>query len=131
MMKTTLSVGTIEASIQVDLPVKIESEMNRRDHGVNRNKRFKAQKEAVYYTLLPFRPTLAIIAKGEAIAVTFTRLGPRQLDDDNLASGFKACRDQVATMLGINDGSKRIKFEYAQEKSRTYSARVAIVRRTA
>ena len=52
------------------------------------------------------------------IQITLTRIAPRRLDDDNLASGFKATRDGVADWLGIDDGAKRLEWRYAQRKGR-------------
>jgi hypothetical protein len=49
--------------------------------------------------------------------VTFTRVGPRILDDDNIRPALKGVRDQVATILGIDDGDARIKWQYEQELS--------------
>ena len=48
--------------------------------------------------------------------VSLTRIGPRRIDDDNLASSFKAVRDQIAAQLAIDDGSFLITWIYAQEK---------------
>lgn len=64
----------------------------------------------------------------ERFTITLTRVAPRKLDDDNLASGFKAVRDGVADWLGIDDGSPRIRWEYDQEKGTPgqYSARVDV-----
>ena len=36
------------------------------------------------------------------------------LDDDNLAGGLKWLRDAIARSLGIDDGDRRVRFEYAQ-----------------
>ena len=36
------------------------------------------------------------------------------LDDDNLTGGLKWLRDAIAKSLGIDDGDKRIQFEYGQ-----------------
>jgi hypothetical protein len=45
-------------------------------------------------------------AGGGPIRVTFTRCGGREMDDDNLASGFKAARDEVAKWLRRGDDPK-------------------------
>ncbi len=50
------------------------------------------------------------------IACTLTRIGPRDLDGDNLQGAFKAIRDQVAEECGLDDGSKRWDWHYAQER---------------
>lgn len=59
--------------------------------------------------------------------VTFTRLGPGTLDDDNLAGCFKHVQDQVAKELKVDDGDRsRVRFAYAQEKSKAYGVRVTV-----
>ena len=114
-------------SIEVDLPIRIHSEMNSRDHWRVVRKRAKEHHQAVFYTLVPFRNLLKLIAdSGERIVVTFTRLGPGRLDSDNLESGFKFVRDEVAKMLDFDDRHDRYVWNYQQEYSRTYSARVKV-----
>lgn len=69
--------------------------------------------------------TRAGLAKGvswprdvQAIAVRLTRHAPSDgLDDDNLRSAFKAIRDGIADALRIDDGDRRIAFEYAQRRA--------------
>jgi hypothetical protein len=60
--------------------------------------------------------------------VLMTRIAPRMLDSDNLASGFKAARDGIADAMGIDDGSPRIDWQVAQERGAVgvYAARVQI-----
>ncbi len=62
------------------------------------------------------------------VVVALTRIAPRDLDTDNLASGLKAVRDGVADALGVDDGSSRIEWRYAQERGRPgeYAVRVEI-----
>ena len=70
-----------------------------------------------------------LLNRNPAYIQQFIKRGsPRKLDDDNLASGFKAVRDGVADWLGIDDGSPRICWQYAQEKSKAgeYAARVHV-----
>jgi hypothetical protein len=61
-------------------------------------------------------------------AVTLTRIGPKRLDDDNLAGALKAVRDAVADALGCDDADARLKFLYAQEKgdSQEYAVRIEV-----
>lgn len=51
------------------------------------------------------------------MVITITRLGPRELDDDNLAGSAKHLRDGIADWLGVNDRDKRLKWVYVQEKT--------------
>lgn len=48
--------------------------------------------------------------------ITFTRVAPRFLDEgDNLASAFKAFRDELCECIGINDSpSAPVEFKYTQ-----------------
>jgi hypothetical protein len=67
--------------------------------------------------------------------ITITRIGPRALDDDNLAISGKHIRDGIADALGIDDGHASLTWRYAQERpakgAPRYGVRVAIERRTA
>ena len=100
--------------IVVDIPVRIISEANSRQHWRKAAARKRVHRMTAR-TVLQFHPK----PKGEPelFTITLTRVAPRKLDDDNLASGFKAVRDGVADWLGIDDGSPRIKWQYAQHKS--------------
>lgn len=46
------------------------------------------------------------------VLVTIIAFRRRVLDDDNCSSGAKTLRDCVATSLGVDDGDKRIRWEY-------------------
>lgn len=53
-----------------------------------------------------------------ALEVRLTRHAPSKgLDDDNLRSAFKAIRDGIADALRIDDGDRRIRFEYDQKRA--------------
>lgn len=119
-------------------PVRIESEMNRRDHWTGRRKRFIQQHRDTSLVWLGYRAakrasvdaTLMAIHSSKEIIVTLTRIAPRRLDTDNLASGFKGVRDFIAqTILFENDGSERIDWRYHQErgKPKEYSVRIEII----
>lgn len=62
------------------------------------------------------------------LLVTITRIGPRKLDDDNLASACKYARDQIASAVGIDDGSEQYTWLYKQAKG-GYGVDVEIVTR--
>lgn len=40
------------------------------------------------------------------------------LDDDNFNGGCKALRDAIAASLGVDDGDKRLVWQYGQLQSR-------------
>lgn len=101
------------------LALKIESEANQREHWAVKANRAKHQRHMAC-VLVP-RHELPCV-------VTLVRVAPRDLDDDNLASGFKAVRDGVADRLGINDRDPRVKWQYAQRRGnpKQYAALVRI-----
>lgn len=110
----------------IELPIRIESEANLREHWSKKANRARAQRMATHYTLKTRSVTTPDTS--QPLVVTLTRIAPRALDTDNLARGFKAVRDAVAAWLGIDDGSDRIEWRYGQEKGlpRVYEARLTI-----
>jgi hypothetical protein len=102
-------------TIRIEVPLTLPSVANLREHWSVRAKRVKAQRTAVAWCLKAALLTdLVGRVAGHRVAVTLTRVAPRKLDDDNLASAFKACRDQVAEYLGIDDGDPRVTWRYGQ-----------------
>ena len=102
------------------LPMALPSVANLREHWTAKAKRTKAQRSAVLLAmptrkLARERNWLAINGK---VVVSLTRISPRELDDDNLASAFKGIRDQVAAQLGLDDRDKRVAWVYAQERGK-------------
>ena len=109
--------------IEVHLPIRTVSEANVRECWQAKHRRAKGQKEAVGLMLNRYRRSLQ--AHGGRFYVTLTRVGVRKLDGDNLQRSFKAIRDQVAETIGIDDGSERIEWKYAQGKGK-YGVKVTI-----
>lgn len=61
------------------------------------------------------------------LRVTLTRVGKRKLDDDNLAAAFKYVRDQVAELIGPDDGDVyAYQWKYRQRVEGRYSIEVEI-----
>jgi hypothetical protein len=59
--------------------------------------------------------------------VRLTRVGPRKLDSDNVATAFKATRDGIADWLQVDDGDESlVTWEYGQERG-AYAVRVEVV----
>mgnify|MGYP001586779957 CR=1 FL=1 len=53
------------------------------------------------------------------LLVDLVRVGPRRLDDDNLAGALKHIRDGVAAALGVDDGdTARVTWRYGQRQDR-------------
>lgn len=111
--------------IVVTYPERIESEMNRREHWARKASRVKRQRIGAWAELEHVGPPRGILGP---VTVTMTRIAPRKLDDDNLASGFKATRDGVADWLGVNDADKRVTWVCRQEAGapKTYQVRIEV-----
>lgn len=111
--------------IDLTLPIKTISEANVRHHWATMRRRKIAQQQEVDAELHK-----ALSGRGVQLpcVVTFTRIGPRKLDDDNLRSSFKGIRDSVARRIGVDDGDERIRFEYQQEPvgKHQYAIRIQI-----
>lgn len=110
--------------IDLLLPIKVTSPANgSHGHWAADAKRRKDQRTIVKWGLMPLpKPPLPVV-------VTLTRIGPRDLDTDNLAGGFKSIRDEVAAWLGTGDGTKApVTWVYAQERgpTKTYACRITV-----
>lgn len=105
-------------SITIELPLRIESVANRREHWRDRARRTKRHRIAA----------LAVPPHPLPCVVTITRIAPRRLDDDNLVGGAKALRDGIADRLGVDDADPRVTWRYAQERGRRkeYAVRIRI-----
>ena len=108
----------------VYVPTKIVSEANMREHW----RKVSQRKASHRSTASAWLRAKDIHKPAPPCTITLTRVAPRVLDDDNLASGFKAFRDGVADWLGIDDGDKRLTWRYAQRKGKPkeYAAEVLI-----
>lgn len=90
------------------IPIKTVAECNTRCNHFERARRTKSHRQAARL-MVPAHPLPCM--------VTLTRLSPGTLDDDNLRSALKACRDGVAERLGADDRpGSGIEWRYAQEK---------------
>jgi hypothetical protein len=113
----------VEVVVKVTVPVKIDSGLNMRVHWRVRANTNASHRAAAYFALKQAK------VKAEMPAVvTLTRIAPRELDDDNLAGGFKSVRDGTADWLGIDDRDKRVQWRYEQRKGapKVYEATVRI-----
>ena len=114
-------------ALTIEAPVKVVSEMNRREHYFAVLKRKRQQRHAVGLVLRAAMDGSRFTAP---IEVTLTRIASRELDDDNLAGGFKAIRDEVAAVLGYDDGPRSgVTWRYAQQHARApkqYGVRITI-----
>jgi hypothetical protein len=104
-------------SITLEVGCQVRSEPNERCHWAVRRRRFQEQAGALRtaWEASPF----AVVESWEhllPLRVTFTRVGKRKLDTDNLSGGFKGLRDALAELLGIDDGDELLTWEYQQER---------------
>lgn len=95
------------------IPGESPSTPNAREHWAETAKRAKATKakaRLVGRALQERMPTLLV--------VELVRIGARVLDSDNLQGALKSHRDAVAGLLGVDDGSKLVRYDYAQRVAR-------------
>ena len=104
------------------LPIRTRSAPNLREHWAVRARRTRDERAVVAFLMANVR-----LVVGTPHAVLMTRLGPRRMDDDNATAGCKAVRDEIANLLGIDDGDKRVTWDVQQEKAKDYALRVEVV----
>ena len=111
----------------ITLPIRTESEANLREHWAKKGRRAKGQR-AIARMILGQPQYAALRKHAGRFEITITRIGARPLDPDNLANSGKHVQDGIADALGIDDGSARITWIYAQEKGKPkeYAVRVEI-----
>lgn len=107
------------------IPIRLPSLTNVRYHWrtlVHLKKKQRGATTACMVGVLLPRPPLV---------VTICRAGPRKLDDDNLAAACKHVRDQIADIVGLDDGSPLYTWRYEQRvgKREHYRVDVEIVAR--
>jgi hypothetical protein len=98
--------------VKVQIPLRTGRGLNGREHHFTRARRVKAERNAVAWFLNgKTRPALPVV-------VTMTRISPgtRPMDDDQIPGALKACRDQVAQWLGVDDADSRVTWRYAQRR---------------
>lgn len=115
--------------IVVEVPIRIISEANNRDHWTKKNKRkLIIQNTILFYLYNVEKPN-------PPYSITIIRIAPRKLDFDNLCYSQKSVRDLICSWLipglkmGRADGHKDIKeIKYLQEKRKPkeYGLRIEI-----
>ena len=95
------------------IPIKLPSLANTRLHWRVMARLKKQQRGATFYCMHGKKaPPLPVV-------ITIVRIGPRKLDDDNLASACKYVRDAIADVVGTDDGSPLYTWRYEQRVSST------------
>jgi hypothetical protein len=105
--------------LAVTIPVRTCSEANSHEHWRYRQRRAQIQRGLARQYVFGRLPRLPA-------TVTLTRLAPRKLDSDNLASAMKHVRDGVADAYGVDDRSALYRWDYAQEKAKEYGVRIEV-----
>lgn len=107
----------------IEVPIRIESTPNLREHWHQRAKRAREHKTAVWYALKAAKAPHTL-----PCVVTLTRIAPRTLDTDNNVAGMKAARDGVALWLLVDDAHPEIAWRYAQRagKPKQYALEIQI-----
>lgn len=102
---------------------KLASLANSRGHWTTLARDKAKQRRIVAWSLMgKTKPALPVV-------VTLCRIGVRDLDDDNLASAFKAVRDEIAKWLGCDDGPRSpVAWAYAQRRGepKQYAVEITI-----
>lgn len=93
---------------------RVYPEANRRDHWAVRRRRFADQSAAVRSVWSGSPAAGAGIGLMAAVTVTLTHVG-RTMDTDNLAGAFKGVRDELAALIGVDDGDERVTWKYGQK----------------
>lgn len=101
----------------VEIPLRLRSRLNAREHWGQRARRTRREREAAYM----LTPRVAV-----PCVVRIVRIGKRRMDGDNLQDSAKAVRDGVAQKLGVDDGDPRVTWEYGQEIGKEYGVRIEI-----
>lgn len=113
----------IDLSILIS-PLKLVSEANQ---GGKLSSKI-ARKSLVKSTVINHLPAMTFPLP---VTVKLTRIGVKQLDDDNLRPALKAARDVVSSWLGCPDDSDpRIKWKYAQKPGYVGGLLIRVTSRT-
>ena len=110
--------------IEAELPLKLVSGMNVREHWGARKRRAEEHRGVTKLRLqAAVKPYATMCA-----VITITRIAPRPLDSDNLAASAKHVRDGIADAYGLDDRNPRLAWNYAQERGRPkyYGVRIRI-----
>lgn len=114
--------------VEFQIPIRTVPGLNAREHHMARARRVKVERAAASICM---RQMLGCTARRCASSVslpavvTLTRVGPREVDSDNVVGACKGVRDGVAAFLGVDDGSDWVSWRYAQERGE-WAVRVRI-----
>jgi hypothetical protein len=102
---------------EVWMPIRTTTGLNQREHWAVRSKRVKRERQATrwFWKTHDMHPLEGY--KGP-MTIRLTRVSPstRQPDLDNVVGGCKGIRDELAALMGRDDGDRTITWEYSSEK---------------
>lgn len=120
--------------VVVELPIRLQSRANDHTtkHWGKRAATSKSQHFAIHAKLARSRARLRAAVDSSKLVVRLVRVAPSALDDDNLGSAFKAIRDGIAKVLGVDDRDPRVTFIPDAERRgvREYAVRLEFYHRT-
>ncbi len=108
--------------MRFSIPIRLPSLLNTRMHWRRMLSLKKKQKEATALCMV------GVVMPPMPLLVTITRVGPKKLDDDNLAASAKYIRDEIARIIGTDDGSPLYTWRYEQRAGK-YCVEVEITER--
>jgi len=98
------------------IPLRVGAGLNSREHPMARHRRVKKERATVALFVKVPLTSIAQSNLGKAFDVELTRVSPGNPDDDQVVGSLKAVRDEVAKWLGVDDGSRLVKFRYEHKK---------------
>ena len=111
------------SALEFELPLRLVSESNRRDHWRTKARRAQSQRATAFTAASAYRRVHKVQLP---VRVHIQRTGKRLLDGDNLQSACKAVRDGIADAFQVTDADERvIRFTYGQGFG-VYGVRVSI-----
>lgn len=110
----------MKASFEVTIPLRASGSQNAREHHFAKARRVKKERD------LAMLATAKLPALMEpTLLVTLTRVGPREVDGDNLQASLKSIRDGVARRLKVDDATPLVQWAYEQERGE-YAVKVKV-----
>ena len=101
--------------IRLSVPIQMPNPLNAREHWGAKARRAKSHRLAVYAAAKLAGVLEDIRLVPLPATVTITKVGPRRLDDDGATASAKHVRDEIAQLLGIDDGDPEVTWVVKQE----------------
>jgi hypothetical protein len=102
----------------VNVPLRLGTGQNNREHHMARHRRVKAEREAVSWVLVgkPRPPLPCVVRNG--------------MDDDGCVSALKSVRDEIASWIGVDDGRADLVTYTAHQERGQRGVRIEVETRT-